>query len=268
MKKFYSLILSSAIVVSSIASLIANATNTEKTNALSVTSTSVSKVLVLSDGNVIPAGSVALTVSIANNTGFDASTTKLDIGNANILVDDKGDPIVSKDDLLEDSVVVSVAKDNYVAVSSILSSDADEDGEMFTIYLSELPSSVSVWNVNDAAVDLNQGNTRDTVYHIGDVNNNGYIDSVDASQVASVYVNFPLEMVTVEDVNDDLSTYFPYIPDAAIADTNKNGWLTEVDSRHIMRFYTLLSVGYTFEQAKSIALIDGNHCGEEWPPEN
>ena len=267
---FYSLILSSAIVVSSIASLIANATNTEKINALSVTSTSVSEALVLSDGNIIPAGSVALTVSIANNTGFDASTTKLDIGNANIIVDDKGEPIVSKEELLEDSIVVSAAKDNYVAVSSILGSDADEDGEMFTIYLSSLPSSVSVWNINDAAVDLNQGNTRDTVYHIGDVNDNGYIDSVDASQVSravELYSGTVYGWLWVSIANANLSYYLPYSPYAELGDTNDNYALNYDDTQNIMHFYTWLSVGYTMNQAIAKAQEDGSNCGQEWSPQ-
>ena len=269
MKKIFSALITSAIVVSSTASLIANSTNTEKTNALSVTSTSVSEALVLSDGNIIPAGSVALTVNIANNTGFDASTTKLDIGNANVLVDDKGDPIVSKEELLEDSIDVSATKDNFVAVSSILNSDADEDGEMFTIYLSSLPSSVSVWNINDVSVDLSQGNTRDTVYHIGDVNDNGYIDSVDASQVSravELYSGTVYGWLWVNIANANLSYYLPYSPYADLGDTNNNAALNYDDTQNIMQFYTWLSVGYSMAEAIDLAQANGSNCGLPWSP--
>lgn len=210
-----------------------------------------------------------MTVSIANNTGFDASTTKLDIGDADVLVDADGRPIVSKEDLLEDSTVVSVTKDNFVAVSSILSSDANEDGEMFTIYLSSLPSSVSVWNINNAAVDLSQGNNRDDVFHIGDVNNNGYIDSVDASQVAYAVSLYTEGVLTVSIADGNLSYYFPYIPSSAssaIADTNLNGKINHVDQYNIMDFYTYLSIGYSMEEATYIAQSDGNYCGQEWSP--
>lgn len=270
MKKIISTIISSAMVISSLTTLLANATSDEKNNSLSVITKSISEDLVLADDISIPAGSVALTVSIANNTGFDASTTKLDIGNANVLVDDKGNPIVSKEELLEDSIVVSAAKDNFVAVSSILGSDADEDGEMFTIYLSSLPSSVSVWNINDAAVDLSQGNTRDTVYHIGDVNDNGYIDSVDASQVSravELYSGTVYGWLWVSIANANLSYYLPYSPYAELGDTNDNDALNYDDTLNIMHFYTWLSVGYTMDQAIAKAQEDGSNCGQEWSPQ-
>lgn len=267
MKKIISTIISSAIVISSLTTLLANATSDEKNNALSVTTKSISEDLVLSDGNIIPTGSVALTVSIANNTGFDASTTKLDIGNTNVLVDAEGKPIVSKEDLLEKSTVVSVAKDNHIAVSSVLCSNVIEDGDMFTIYLSNLPSSVSVWSINDASVDSVQGNTRDGIYRIGDVNNNGYIDSVDASQVAqavTLYSGSEYGMLPVSTANTNLSLYFPYIPNAEIADTNLNGIINHIDQMNIMYFYTYLSVGYSMEEATYYAQMDGNYCGQQW----
>jgi len=47
----------------------------------------------------------------------------------------------------------------------------------------------------------------------------------------------------VSTANTNLSLYFPYIPNAEIADTNLNGIINHIDQMNIMYFYTYLSVG-------------------------
>lgn len=172
MKKLYSLITTGAIIASGLTALPTNATNSERNNILSVTSESVMDNITLYNDMRIPAGSVALTISIRNNDGFNSSSTKLDIDGADILVDEKGKTIVVKGEILDNSIIAAAEKDNILVVSSA----ATNDGNLFTVFVSNTPSDITVTDVSNESVSVGEFNLRDTeyIYYIGDVDHNTY----------------------------------------------------------------------------------------------
>lgn len=270
MKKFYSLVMASAIVSSSLTALSSSATTVENNSLLSVTSKTVRDNIVLLDGERIPIGAVALTVSISNNNGFIASSTKLDIEGSEILVDGNGKPIVLKGELLNDSRVAAVEEDNILVVSSASVEDTTSDGEMFTVFVSNEPSNIEVYDINNESISIDGDNQRSSLYtyNIGDVDHNTYINAVDASyvlQAIDTYANGNPNQYTripVSFANANLSTYFPYVHYAEAADTNKNNYINYGDADNILDFYSYVQLGHTPEEAYDFLSLDYNFCGE------
>lgn len=269
MKKVYSILISGAIAISSLSAILANATNEESSNTLSVTSKSISENFVLPDGNLIPAGAVAITVGLSNNEGFSSSATKLNIENADYLLDENNKPIVVKGDLFNSSIISAATKDNCIVVASASAEEENGDGNMFTIFVSNQPSNVSVFDISGESIRTNQDDIAGarSVYYIGDVNHDYNIDAVDGSQVLQAidtYSSAPFTVLPVSVANANLSIYFPYIPNAQIADTNINGGINKKDADNIMDFYAYVAVGHTWGEAYALFSQDYNYCSEMW----
>lgn len=269
MKKMISGVISGAIAISSLTTMLSNASSINKTNILNISSKSINEDLVLEDGNVIPAGAVALTVNISNNEGFDSSATKLCIEDADYLVDKNGNPIILKGELLNNSIIAGAIKDNNIVVSSASAVEANSDGDMFTVFVSTSPSDVVAFDISNSPICDNQNNTRSTryTYYIGDVNNDiSYIDAVDASQLLHALELYDsgnqYAFLPVSYANANLSTYFPYLDFAEAADTNKNGYIESTDANNILAFYSYVAVGHTWDEAYSFFSLVYNYCSE------
>ena len=281
MKKVISAIAASVLAVSAFPISSASAIETAPANELSV-STEVLETSITVGDTVIPAGATAVTVSIDNNAGFNSSTTKLNIGDANVVTDSNGSPVFSSGDVLDNFSIASASKDNLIVVSSASANYTFEDGEMFTFYVSDNYSGATFVDVVDIAVPLEEIVSPLSItysYHIGDVNDDGIIDSSDASYILqAIYTyadNFdpthpdapsdfdpddPILPVSI--ANEDISTYFSHIHFAQVADTNKTTEIDSYDADNVLAFYSYLSVGHTWAQAYAHFRRQGNYCSE------
>lgn len=156
-------------------------------NALSVSSQVISTDAEV-DGTVIPAGSVAVTVSIANNAGFSSYSTKLLLGSAyDIILDENNRPIVESGAAIGDSRIGSSYKNNTVVVSTASAGENTEDGAMFTIFASvddsKKETNISVFDNSHMDYGTKLQPTRTAYYRVGDVNSDNNINSEDASDV-------------------------------------------------------------------------------------
>ena len=270
MKKVISAIAASVLAVSAFPISSVSATNVSNTPANDVLSmsTEVLETSITVDDAVIPAGATAVTVNVSNNTGFDSSATKINIGNANVIVDENGNPIFSVGDVLEDTMVVSAKKDNFIVVTSASADETFDNGEMFTFYVSGGSSRMSIVDIEEELLDINAESNRSVYsYFRGDVHHDAHIDASDASTVLhaiSLYTPTQSQQsLTVAIADANLSTYFPLIHYADAADTNQNGKITSVDADYILAFFSKISVGYTWNEALEYLLDEyGNHTGE------
>lgn len=271
MKKFVSLIASTVLTVSSLTVVSASAV---ESNELSITATPVTSNIVADDGTVIPAGVVALTVNINNNYGFDSSATKLDVGMfADVVVNESGRPVVTKGDVLNDFIIASALNNGTIVVSSASDNNTNADGEMFTIYVADNYSGVNIEDITNEVISTEIGNTVTTLstrytYCIGDVDNDGYINSSDSSQllyaISQFKDSYPDAEFTVDFANDHISDYFSFIRCAEVADTNKDDKIRKADANNILQFYTYISAGYTKEEAYiELSTEEDNYCGEQ-----
>lgn len=97
----------------------------------------------------------------------------------------------------------------------------------------------------------------------GDVNDDGYIDSVDATQVFRAVAKYTeqntddpkAEYFTPFLANLFLSDYLPYAPCAETANTNMDKVIQDIDAEKIMKYYAATAVGNEVND-------NDNHCGE------
>ncbi|MDE7138738.1 MAG: hypothetical protein K2O29_09850 [Ruminococcus sp.] len=270
MKKIISSLAASLMVASTISAVSVSAENTEKKNIFSVSTKILSESVVITN-IVIPAGASAVTVSISGNNGLNSSSTKLIGGDAyNIIEVAENQPVLNKGAVLDDLSVVSTENNNCIAVVAASADYTDSDGDMFTFYIEKVNDSGDT-SIN--IVDMPSLKVSDTVSTFsvngfkyatcGDVNDDGYIDAVDASQVFSAVAKYTkantsdpeAEHFTPFLANLFLSDYLPYAPCAETADTNMDGLIQDIDAEKIMKYYAAAAVGNEVNDKD-------NHCGE------
>lgn len=272
MKKLMSSAVAAIITASSLSALHSSAIILPEFNDLSY-STEVLTEATTVDSTIIPAGVTAVTVSIDNNNGFLSSATKIDIGSASVIVDEYDNPVFIRGDVLENSIVASAANESSVVFSSASANESTESGEMFTFYVQGNCSDLSVTDITDFNYSVSSIPRGESImstryeFYIGDVNDNGNINSSDASFVlaaVSSYTPTPDEpKLTVTTANNNISYYLPYSSRAEAADTNKNGKITDVDAEFILQFYSYVSTGYSWDWTLDHLSDEyGNYCGE------
>lgn len=271
MKKIISTLAAVMATVTSFASVSASAVNMTSTDVYTISTSTIQNDTVV-DETVIPAGSVAITVNINNNDGFASSATKLNVGtSADVVVDETGCPVITKGNVLDDSITASAVNNGTVVVSSASSKKTSKDGEMFTIYVADNYSGASVEDITDKSVSIATDNTAATlstkyVYRIGNVDNDKYINSVDASQVLVAIEDYNKKYsgdLTVKFANAHISEYFPYVFCSEVADTNKDGKIRKADANNILKFYTYVSTDYSADEAYEILSKEyDNFCYE------
>lgn len=270
MKKIISSIAASLIAASTVTAFSVSAENTEKENILSV-STEVLSESVIIDDTLIPSGTSAVTVKIDGNSGLNSSAVKLVIGDAyNVITTSENKPILNEGSVLNDFSVVASENNNSIAVVAASADYTYRDGDMFTFYVE------NVNNIGDTSiniVDMPSLKVEEAVSTFsvngfkyatcGDVNDDGYIDSVDATQVLMAVDKYTkanpsdteVEHFTPFLANLFLSEYLPYSPCAETADTNMDGVIQEIDATKIMEYYAAKGTGNEITDPD-------NHCEE------
>ena len=276
MKKFMSTIIASAMTVSAITAITASAINVVEKNSLSVSTETVDSAIIV-EGTKIPAGAVAVTVNVSNNAGFSSSSTNISLGNAYTPITDENDMlVVESGSAIGDSFICGSANGELVNVATASGEDNLYNGEMFTFYVSvnALSDDDTIEIVNTESENISSI-TRKAVensrvggyYCVGDVNNDGSIDSSDSSHILSaVYINND-SMISISEANANLSHYFPnaanivcaeaanpicsytdsdnngYIDDTELYACISGGHINEGDADDILVYYTLAATG-------------------------
>lgn len=253
LKKVCSSIISSVLAVSAMP-IVLGAAAAEDDNILSVSTQILTNGTVVND-TVIPAGSVAISVNISDNSGFNSTTTKLHLGEAyDIIVFEDNKPVVSNGSLLQDSIVNSATNENYIAVVSASGSSETSDGELFTFYAiideTSLDDSIEFVEdeitISDNIINGSSGN----FYVKGDCNDDDVVNAVDASYVLSALQRCGQSALpySIASLPNMYLWYFPdiYVIDAAYIWSDNRDITAENTADIITDYYSMHSVGLLY----------------------
>jgi len=262
MKKIISVFTATMMAATSIVSVSALAVNFPVSNEYTLSTSTVESNIVVDDITV-PAGSLAVTVNISNNTGFSNKSVKFNLGSASVITDKNGIPVVDNGYVFENPIFGAAVNNDVMMIAASSLETSVVDGDMFTFYVNANSTDISIIDV-DTKVEVNmiEPMAGRPYYTIGDVDNNGYIDASDASYISmaiSKYEDIKYDdVLPVSTANANLTYYFPYHTPkkAEAADSNENGNITEIDARFVMNYYAEMSSG------GEIDITTMGYCGE------
>lgn len=88
------------------------------------------------DGNTVPAGTVAVTLEVENNTGFECNTLVLSLDQEyDVMVDENGKPVIQKGELFNTALMGSAVTNNTVCVTAVMNTSCQGNGNLFTFYV-------------------------------------------------------------------------------------------------------------------------------------
>lgn len=270
--------LTAATILGSNGALVVNAS--AETNAVNITTSTVTEAIVTADETIIPEGTTAISLEIQNNTGFDISEIKMNV-NTSLLSDASGMPIVSVGNVCGDATVVAAQEGANVAITSIASSICNTDGTLATVYVSNT-ASIAVEDAEFRKGSLTNCDESDistcdveVEWTIGDVNGDEKITADDAYIVRNA--------ISIGQENSELKRYgsssyyylslatvglepqkygFSRMRYAKAADGDENWSLFDCDLQslsdvyQILYYYTCTSIGKSYN-------VSGWYIGEE-----
>ena len=266
-------IVSAAAILASIAAMPVSAAGI---NAYSVSYETLTSAITTDDGSTVPAGAVAVTMSIDNNTGFNANTLTLDIDEGySVLTNNDGKPIVDKGAVLANAMTSAAVSDDEATLCVVSASamTSNVDGALFTVYFTadSATTATSFVSIEDTDAEIATGEismasvaTTSTIgyYFIGDTNNetladnngNPPVDAVDASNImikVSEYGNSfntaALGWAIVDNYFDEAAHY-----DAPDADESK--YIDNKDATLILNYSAAIGAGKEYEGEEDIGM--------------
>lgn len=269
MKKLFSTLAASVMAVSALTAVSSSAVNATDDNSLVVSTETLAAAITADNGTVIPAGAVAITVNISDNAGFCSSMTKLNLGSADVIVDEEGAPVVDAGEALGESLICGSENNGIVAFATASADESTIDGEMFTFYAANVDS-VSIVNSEIAAPVSSNNNISllsaySGIYIVGDVNNDTVITATDASAVLAALKKAGRTSIPFASVKALPTYYFPSIATARAAfiwdaydtpDANMTP-LTSTTSTEILDYYAAQQTGGLYSGS--------SHLGEAYP---
>lgn len=276
MKKIISTFAAAMMAATPLASTVASAINVPVPNEYTLSTSTVGSDIVVDDITV-PAGSLAVTVSISNNTGFSSSSINIAFGDAYApITDENGLLVVESGNVIGDSCICGVANDELIVVATASGEDNLYDGDMFTFYVSSNTSSgaetLEIVNTEseDISTTMRKAAARTSTggyYKIGDIDNDGRVDATDSSSVLRAVEINNGNKISIAEANSNLSYYFPSRPNMVCAqaanplcpadDDNgdgyvdddeldagiSKGYINKADADDILLYYSLISTG-------------------------
>ena len=259
MKKIVST-MSALAVVAGMACVPASAVSTSNYN---VSYDTLTQAISTDDGSMIPAGSIAVTVSVTGNRGFNANTFVLDVGDENsVILNESGHPAVTKSQAFSSALVASDFADSTVCVAVAMSNAFCANGDLFTIYLdgsntvneeTEIISTDEQRVTTDAKETTeHNNNTRsfteyDSVqnqwwlmYYSGDANDDNVVNASDATKILVKLNSAGVPYFVVDIYN--YSYYFP-VMFRAQPDADKNGVINSTDASEILQYAASVGTG-------------------------
>jgi len=262
MKKFVSSLLASAMIATSLTAVSSSAVgiSSEIENSLSVSKTVLTSDLTADNGSVIPAGTVSISVSISNNSGFDSTMTKLELGDSyDVIVDKDSKPVINTGSAMGNSSVSSAENNNTVAVVSSSSIKNENDGLLFTLFANENngDTDITVTDMEFSSIDESDSVTSispySSYYIIGDVNNDGRVNASDSSSVRNALYRCGKNRLTFLEVKSNLNEHFPKAVHYRCSDIWKDvdddesnlskTYLTTSAAEEILDYYAAISSG-------------------------
>lgn len=265
-------ILSLASIAAMLTSISAMPVSAAQLNAYSVSYETLTEAIETTEGDTIPAGAVAVTMSVDNNTGFNANTLTLDIANGyTVITNDENNPIVQKDKVLaEANIAGAVSQDGTtlcVAVGSGVQCEAD--GQMFTVYFDKNHHADSDFvSVQNTEFSISSGDIITTsgaglyaqygYYYVGDTDNNGIVNSSDAADIYTAVRNRGDSFCIDEDFFDFnrevyfVNSYFPNAECYLAPDATENLFIDNADGDAILVYSANTGAGNS----------DNSHIGE------
>lgn len=210
----------------------------------------------ISDGTIVPAGAVAVTVTVSGNTGFNANTFKLTIDeDYSVVTNSDCLPAVSANANFSNVLFGSALYDNTLCITAASSDLCHANGDMLTFYITgnngtgsdlvdlfevepELaitPMSGSIGFGEGASINEHykkRGIYLDVYYYSGDADNDDDVDAVDASLILSVVNSVPGNELNVATYN--YTSYFPSVIAAGQPDANQMGTINATDAQLVL----------------------------------
>lgn len=242
-------IIASTLAVISAASSVGIIANAEETNAVSISYETLAAAVTADNGTIIPAGSVAVTLNISDNTGFDSYITTLNINSAELIVDNNGAPIYSTGDILENALIASATSNGLVSFASASAENISSDGEMITFYVSSGFEGASIVNeqiLSSAEVNEYAVSPASTLYsyYIGDTTQDNLINITDATEILSAVSIF--NSTYKNNLSPNLTTKFAelhkneLLPKALVveaADSDLDKIIDATDAQNVLQYY-------------------------------
>lgn len=269
-------LLSVTLIVSMLASLSVLPVSASSVNEYELSYNTLTTALTTNSGETIPAGAVAISATIENNTGFNANTITLDVGtNCTIVTDIDGNPIVEAGTVLDDAMIGMAANEEIICVTTASSQACVSDGELFTIFvmpdISFCTDDVTIGDIQQvtAQASPNQGmltlpdsnglnSWRDPDTHVfyivrGDLDNNNVVNSADATVIMQAYANVTPKY---DDDEDAILSRFPSVLVWYQADANGDGVVS-----HLAPDYPQFSDAETILMYSAAMGADGYYTG-------
>lgn len=282
-------IVSAAAILASIAAMPVSAAGI---NAYSVSYETLTSAITTDDGSTVPAGAVAVTMSIDNNTGFNANTLTLDIDEGySVLTNNDGKPIVDKGAVLANAMTSAAVSDDEATLCVVSASamTSNVDGALFTVYFTadSATTATSFVSIEDTDAEIATGeismvssttvvptSTATTVfdtYIIGDTNNEELVrnednevmyapvDSVDAANILMLLAEYGRDFDVVGMNWDIVDGYFEEASHYSAPDADQSKYIDNVDAADILDYSSMVGAGsvanYTGSIGREITFI-------------
>lgn len=266
------------MIKKTIASLMAMATVTtcasalvsaEEANAIDISYKTLEESIVANDGTTIPAGAVAVDVSISGNTGMSGTALEFNV-DGELVKDSDGMAVVDSGNVFGRAATSGAQNGNKVVISEAAGEVSKADGTLFTFYLAE---SAEVKFVGESGAVSGEEKESDVIsysararkrYLIGDANGDGQISPDDASTIYTALSKdediWKSRILSVEKANENISYYFPKIPNATIVDGDDNGYIMDLldgnedsipkysEPKQILNYYSAKAVGNKYNE--------------------
>lgn len=234
MKKLNKRAISIASVTAILASIAAMPVSAENLNSYSVSYETLTAAITMDDGNSVPAGAIAVTMSIDGNSGFNSNTFALEvIEGYEVVTTSEGTPFVQKGSVLSDAMAVGAVNENKICVATASGTEINCDGDLFTVYLVSENASVQIDDLASIVPPEQPVSTASTWAiartYVGDLNKDSLINATDAAEILGAIsrnngnpILYAFLEREVDEKVEDEETQFDYLFPNAYAPRNAN----------------------------------------------
>lgn len=256
-------ILSLASVAVMLTSLVAVPVSAANVNQYEVSYETLTSAVTVGD-TVIAPGTVAVTMSITGNTGFQYDTLALQLNeNYEVLKTADGDPVLQTGEVLEDFHTAVEEFNNKICVAAAAKNESNKDGELFTVYCVK-SSEISMFRTGELVKIVSPSVAPPVVhpmfsgafYMIGDTDSDEFVNARDASRVYAAVSKYGGDIYREDAAyKNHVSTFFPditpndnedNIPYYCAPDADVDTSITEVDAQAILHYAAVIGSGNVY----------------------
>jgi hypothetical protein len=210
------------------------------------------------NGITIPAGYYKVDVKTINNPGV--ATVALGFALTNLTPKlNSGNPVI-KNNLIAPGIISYNSTSKRLAVLYSGTENMDDDGTLFTFYVSKSTGTASITTTIGSFADSSgaplitsdltfSGSINSTtLYKVGDSNGNGSVTAEDATTILTALQNhyMPNASIAVKAIQNNLNSWFPNARCADAVDADQDGYISSADSNAILNYYAYVLMGETY----------------------